>query len=320
MKGSATADVQRLLVIRLSALGDVIHTIPAVVALQRALPAADIAWVVEAPYVELVEKVARVRAIPVSMKRWGRDLVGSRGDLVRTIRTLRSHTHGHTTVDFQGLVKSAALGVLAGGRRRFGFDAGAIREKFALLFINERVDVDTSGHVIEWNLALAKGIAPIERDVAVDFSPFVAEDAPHLAPLRDRVVLLPGAGKANKLWPVERFRELASRIGSSALAVWGPGEEDLARGVDCEVAPPTSLRELAFVLAHARLVVGADTGPLHLAAALHTPLVALFGPTNPRRNGPWGQGAHCISRFDRDRHMASIEVDEVMAMMETLQR
>ncbi len=320
MKRSTTTDVQRLLVIRLSALGDVIHTIPAVVALKRALPDTEIAWVVEKPYAELVERVAGVRAIPVSMKRWGRELVASRSDIARTIRALRIHARAETTVDFQGLVKSASLGVLAGGRRRFGFDAASIREKPALAFLNERIEVDPRGHVIEWNLELARGIAHVDRGGPVDFLPFVAEEAAHLTPLRDRVILLPGAGKVNKLWPIERFRELASRIGSPALAVWGPGEEQLARGAGCDVAPPTTLRELAFVLATARMVVGADTGPLHLAAALHTPVVGLFGPTNPRRNGPWGQPDHSISRFDGDRRMESIGVDEVMGMMETVRR
>jgi heptosyltransferase I len=317
---SATADPERLLVVRLSALGDVIHTIPAVVALSRALPGTSIAWVVEKPYAELVERVTGLRAIPVSMKRWGRDVRGSRGEIQGAAGELRSFARGQDSIDFQGLVKSAALAALSGARRRYGFDVDAIREKPALIFINERSAVRTDQHVIEWNFDLAAAVAPIERKPEVDFTPFVADSSPALAALAGRIVLLPGAGKANKLWPSTCFADLARRLGPRALAVWGPGEIDLARAIGCELAPPTSLRELAFLLRHATAVVGSDTGPLHLAAALHTPVVGLYGPTNPRRNGPWGQLDRCISHFNGDRKMETIGVNEVMAMVESVAR
>jgi lipopolysaccharide heptosyltransferase I len=317
---SAAADPERLLVVRLSALGDVIHTIPAAVALRRALPGTSIAWVVEKPYAELVERVAGLRAIPVSMKRWSRNLRDSRGEIRSAVGELRSFARAQASIDFQGLVKSAALAAISGARRRHGFDVYAIREKPALIFINERSAVRTDRHVIDWNFDLAAAVAPIERNPDVDFNPFVADATPALEALAGRVVLLPGAGKANKLWPSPHFAELARRLGPRALAVWGPGELDLARAIGCEVAPPTSLRVLAYLLRHASAVVGSDTGPLHLAAALHTPLVGLYGPTNPRRNGPWGQLDRCISHFDGDRQMETIGVNEVMAMVESVAR
>lgn len=305
------ASPERLLVIRLSALGDVIHTIPAVVALRTALPATEFAWVVERPYAELVECVAGVRAIPVSLKRWWRQLAASRGEMTGAIQALRSFTRQQASVDFQGLVKSSAFGVLAGARARYGFDVERIREKPALIFINHRVHPE-GRHVIELNMELARAVAPFGAAPHVDFTAFVADETPVMARLRDRVVLLPGAGKTNKLWPVERFRLVAEEAGDASLAVWGPGEEELALAIGCETAPPTSLRELAFILCHARLVIGGDTGPLHLAAALGTPVVGLYGPTDPQRNGPWGQLERCISTFERDRTMASITVREVI--------
>ncbi|HVE70949.1 MAG TPA: glycosyltransferase family 9 protein [Thermoanaerobaculia bacterium] len=131
------------------------------------------------------------------------------------------------------------------------------------------------------------------------------------------IVLLPGAGKANKLWPVERFRELAKRIGPRALAVWGPGERELAEAIGTRIAPPTNLRELAGLLQSAEVVIGADTGPLHLAAALGTKVVGLYGPTDPRRNGPYGQLDRVVGCFTTTKSMESISVNEVM---ETLQR
>jgi len=299
----------RLLVLRLSALGDVIHTIPAVVALRERHPGVPLSWVVEAPYQELVELVAGVEAIPVRLKKWGRAPLEFRDDIRRALRTLRGTA---TSVDFQGLVKSAMLGWLSGAKLRFGFDSRAIREKPALLFTNRKVAVDTAKHVVDQNLELAAAAGAELQPSAVPWERFPADPEGTLADLRGATVLLPGAGKPNKLWPVERFRELAKQIGPAALVVWGPGERGLAEAIGGRIAPPTNLRELASVLQHARVVVGADTGPLHLAAALGTTVVGLYGPTDPRRNGPYGQVTHCIERYHSTKLMESITVEEVV--------
>jgi len=287
----------RLLVVRLSALGDVIHTLPAVAALK---PHFDISWAVEKPYRELVERVGGVRAILLSLKRW------------RSVpEALRAVKGNEVSVDFQGLIKSSALAWRSGAKERWSFDRDAIREKPALLFSNRRVSVDQTQHVIDWNLQLARALVPEVTLPDIDFRPF-ADPAP-----RDRdIVLLPAAGRPEKQWPIERFRELARRIGPKALAVWGPGEEELARQIGCRMAPNTSLRELAAVLRDAELVVGGDTGPLHLAAALGTPLIGLYGPTNPRRNGPYGQLDRCISTFDTAKTMDAIPVEQVLGLLE----
>ncbi|HET7434878.1 MAG TPA: glycosyltransferase family 9 protein, partial [Thermoanaerobaculia bacterium] len=137
----------RLLVLRLSALGDVIHTLPAVAALRGV---AEVSWVVEAPYRELVEIVAGVHAIPVRIKQWPSGM----RDALRSIRAVRADT----SVDFQGLIKSSALGFASGANQRYGFAANAIREKAALLFTNHHVSVDTTKHVIEQNLELARAV------------------------------------------------------------------------------------------------------------------------------------------------------------------
>jgi lipopolysaccharide heptosyltransferase I len=303
----------KLLVLRLSALGDVIHTIPAVMSLKDV--AQEITWVVEAPYRELVEIVAGVKTIPVRMKKWPREPHAA----IDAIRAMRGVD---TAIDFQGLIKSAALGWLSGAKMRIGFSAAAIREKPALVFTNRKVHVLTSQHVVDQNLELAAGATGYARA------------APHPSPLpggerglwtafprpvpgyEGSIVLLPGAGKANKLWPVERFRELAARIGPKALAVWGPGERELAESIGTRVAPPTDLRELAWLLQKAEVVIGGDTGPLHLADALGTKVVGLYGPTDPRRNGPYHQLQNCIDRFRTTKWMESISVEEVMMLLE----
>jgi heptosyltransferase-1 len=294
--------VKRLLVVRLSALGDVIHTIPAVVGLRDQF---EIGWAVESPYRELVEVVAQVKAIPVSLKRWS----------IANIRTARSAVRGHdVAIDFQGLFKSSLLSWSSGAVERYGFSRDFIREKPAAWLVNRPVAIDPSKHVVEWNIELSRAIAPLITDVPrVDFSAFAA-DGP--SGFERRVVLNPGAGRADKLWPVERFRELARRIGKEALVVWGPGERSLAEAVGAELAPPTSLRELARLLRKARLVIAGDTGPLHLAVALGTPVVGLYGPTSPARNGPYGQLANCVETFTTNRSMTSIDVDGVMRKVE----
>ena len=283
--------MKRLLVLRLSALGDVIHTIPAVVSLKET---ADVTWVVEAPYAELVEIVAGVKTIRVRMKKEPKTAFAA-------IRQMRGFD---ASIDFQGLMKSAVLPWIAGVRERIGFERSAIREKPAALFTNRKVPVDTTKHVIDQNLQLA-GVKPGEGNWDAFLSPIDA---------RGEIVILPGAGKPNKIWPY--FKELADRLGPKALVVWGPGEKELAEATGGRLAPPTNLRQLAYLLKNAEVVIGGDTGPLHLAAALDTKVVGLYGPTDSRRNGPYGQLSHVISRFQSTKSMESISVEEVMNTLE----
>jgi len=286
----------KLLVVRLSALGDVIHTIPAVVALREQYD--EIAWAVEAPYRELVEIVAGVRAIPVSLKKWS----------LANVTAAREDVRGFdVAIDFQGLIKSALLARASGAKERIGFASAYVKERPAAWFLTKKVAIDSAKHVVDWNLQLAGVTMP-----EVDFAPFAKGELDS----HGAVVLLPGAGRPEKVWPVERFRALAQRLGERALAVWGPGEEERARAIGCRLAPRTSLRELAQLLKTASVVIGGDTGPLHLADALGTNVIGLYGPTNPRRNGPYSQLHRCISTYETTKRMDAIEVDEVMARIE----
>jgi heptosyltransferase I len=306
--------VTRILVVRLSALGDVIHTIPAVVALRHAL-GADLEWAVERPYAELVETVTGVRAVRASIRKWGHSILASRND----IRIFVSQIRGNDiAVDFQGLIKSALVARFSGARERYGFDRDAIRETLAARFINKHVPVDRSRHVVEWNMQLASAVAGRELAMPpVDFAKFAdvgrvlqpdrGASGQRTRPTSATVIVLPGAGKPNKIWPPERYGEVIRRLGVPAITVWGPNERELAERTGLELAPPTNLRELAAVLRDAALVVGGDTGPLHLAAALGTPVVGLYGPTSVRRNGPFGQLENCVTAAS----METITVDAV---------
>ena len=223
---------------------------------------------------------------------------------MRNILDARSAVRGFdAAIDFQGLVKSALLARASGAKYRIGFAKEFVRERPAAWLMNHRRHIDPARHVVEWNLQLAG----VEKAPEVDFKKFALSPQPAaLSP----VVLLPGAGKRQKLWP--HFRELAKRLGDVALAVWGPGEEELAKTTGARLAPRTNLRELAHLLRDAALVVGGDTGPLHLAAALGTPVVGLYGPTNPARNGPYGQLGNVVESYSTTKSMKSIGVDDVM--------
>ena len=293
----------RLLTVRLSALGDVIHAIPAVMDLQTT---ADVSWIVEAPYAEMVRMVTGAATIPVRLKRW------SRREIAAAWRGVRGFDGA---VDFQGNVKSGVITRVSGAPLRYGFDRNAVRERPATWCYTDPVAIDPSRHVIDWNRALAAAVPGTKTGAAPDWSAFPADPGGLLQTLAGRLVLLPAAGRPEKQWPVERFREVAGRY-PDAVVAWGPGERDRAAAIGGTLAPPTDLRQLAFLLQHARLVVGGDTGPLHLAAALGTRVVGLFGPTDPRRNGPYGQIASTIDHYRSSRSVMTIESAEVLRKIE----
>jgi lipopolysaccharide heptosyltransferase I len=296
----------KLLAIRLTAFGDVIHTIPAVVALRDL--GHDVVWVVERPYRDLVALVAGVDTITVSMKEWGRAFVASRGEMFAARAAMRGFD---AAIDFQGLIKSASLAWVSRAKLRYGFERGAIREAAAGVFLNRRVDVDHAAHVVDWNMALARAVdAHVGEPPRVDFSHYADDPSGKLRGLTQRLILLPGAGRPEKQW--KKFPELARHLGPEALVAWGPGERDLAEAVGADVAPQTTLRELAFLLKNAKLVIGGDTGPLHLAAALGTPVVGIYGPTNPLRNGPYGQLDRVAGSWTTTKSMDSINVDDIL--------
>lgn len=315
-----------VLILRLSALGDILHTLPAVIALREAMPDRRLVWVVEAPYAEMTRMIAPVdEVIPLATKRWRRSL--GKGDtwreLQRSVRQIRHLAMRGASIDFQGLVKSAVIGAAAGCRKRYGFSSSAIRERGALVFLNHRVQVDVSRHVIEQNLQLARGAgASASVPPPVSLGAFPDDPEGKLGELRSSppIILNPGAGRADKLWGVGRFAELAKQIESRwkvrPIVVWGPGEREMAgeivAGSPAVLAPQTSLRELALLLQHARVVVAGDTGPLHLAAAAGTPVVGLFGPTSPLRNGPWGQLDRVVESFSSSKRMEDVTVSGAM--------
>ncbi len=282
---------ESFLVVRLGALGDVVHAMPVVAALREACPSARIGWLVHprlAPLLELVEGLDRVHPLD---RRAG----------ARAIREVRRERYD-VCLDLQGLLKSAAVARLSGARRVIGFSRHLLREP-AAAFAYSATGGDGSGHVIDKNLSLLPLVGVTSRarrfPLRVPETPVVPctreilgldGDAPF-------VLLNPGAAWPNKQWPAERFGEVArvvhERTGLRSAVLWGPGEATLAASVarasggSAHMAPQTNLVEMLALARAARLVISGDTGPLHLAGAVGTPLVGLYGPTPPDRNGPW---------------------------------
>ena len=292
----------RLLVVRLGSLGDLVHTLPAVAAVRRALPAAEIDWLVDAVHEEFLALVPVLTAIvPLRSP--------TAGGWASVIARLRTRQYD-VALDFQGLVKSATLARLSGATRVVGFERDGLRERAAAVFYHERVAVDAGAHVIRKNLRLSAAVGASSDVMEFPIRDVVsgALDAVRRADVSPFALLNPGAAWPNKRWPPDRFGRLAAWLaearGLRSLALWGPGEEALADEVArtssgaAAVAPPTRIGDLVALARAARVMVSGDTGPTHIAAAVGTPVVALFGPTNPGRNGPWADADIALSRYD----------------------
>jgi len=303
----------RLLIVRLSALGDVIHTLPAAHALREAFPEATIGWVIEERWAELLCARGTPRRGPRSAQRplvdWVHtvNLAGWRKSLFRP-RTLQQiakvwsdvrSVRYDVAVDLQGAIRSAVLARWSGARVRCG--AAEPRESPASLWYTRRV-LTRGAHVIEQNLSVVEAVArkrlPVPRlelphDVEAERQ---IEQRLAEAGGGAFAILNPGAGWGAKRWPAERYGRVARALaedGVQTILNYGPGEEDLVREAEAAsqgAAKPMkcSISELIALTRRARLFIGGDTGPLHLAAALQVPVVAIFGPTNPARNGPYG--------------------------------
>jgi ADP-heptose:LPS heptosyltransferase len=326
----------KALVVRLSSIGDVVHTLPALAALHRA--GWEAGWVVEPPARVLLEHNPLLAQVVVAPARQAFAWSGA----LSALGAVRGQRYD-AALDFQGLWKSAAWARLAGARRTIGWERAARREAGSELLLHETVTRVGGGHVIDKNLALLGplGIDAVGlREFPLPFSAeAVARVDAGLAGLRgeELALLNPGGGWASKLWPAERFGQLARALrglGLQSLVSWGPGEEALADRVvaasDGAAARsfPTTLLDYVELARRARLVVAADTGPLHLACAVGTPVVALFGPTDPARNGPFAPEdvvvrrtppcAPCYSR-SCTRHagvMDAISLEEVRSAVE----
>ena len=296
-----------ILIVRLGALGDIVHTIPAAAALRRAFPDATIDWIVDERHRDILELVAGIDRV-ILLER------PVRRGWIEATRALRAGNYD-VALDFQGLMKSAVLARASGARRVLGFSIWHLREKGARPFYSESIETSSPEegatlHVARKNLQLLKALG-IETDV-LEFplrrSPSAARDTMLEQAAEVPIALInPGAAWPNKRWYSDRFGELAAFLhdvrGMVPFILWGPGEEELAeRAIEASqgvarLAPPTSVTDLVEICRVAALMVSGDTGPLHIASAVGTPVVGIFGPTDPDRNGPWAREDLSVSRY-----------------------
>ncbi len=286
-------DEPRFLVLRMSALGDIIHTLPAVCALRESFPKATIDWLVDQKWLSILEGNPCVNNV-ITMDR------ASWGSVIAGVRRIRKANYT-AAIDFQSLYRSAILGWLSGAPQRLGFDANYSRESGAALFYTS-VTTPRRTHKVDHNLELveAAGARASEIRFALPSSPEATEEVERILAakgLSEYFVLSPGGGWGSKCWPPERYgelhRALVQRYGWRGVISFGPGESHLAESVRRSAGSPEpivemfNLKQLIALLRRAKFLVAGDTGPLHVASALGTPVVGLYGPTDPSRNGPY---------------------------------
>lgn len=352
-----------ILIVRLGAMGDVIHALPAVATLRWAMPNATIGWVIEERWLELLsthaalsfarspEKPLIDRLHVVNTKAWRSALLSGKTwrGFSQVRREIRAAQYD-VALDFQGAWKSGILSWMSGAHRRIGF--ANPRERGAKLFYTQQVPTH-SAHVIEHNfellarLASPKDLAEAEQMFGTEQPPLLPADPAaeswcsellhqHEFEAGGFAIINPGAGWGSKCWPSERYAEVARGLrdlGIRSLVNFGPAEESLARQVEsasggAAAAITCSISQLIALTRRARLFVGGDTGPMHLAAALNVPVAAIFGPTDPARNGPFATDAVVLRRAESvtnhsrrgapDQAMLSITSQEVLQSISEL--
>jgi lipopolysaccharide heptosyltransferase I len=330
----------QILIVKLSAIGDVVHTLPAAAFLKRSVPEAHISWAVErragailqgSPVIDqLIEVDARASYKNFVSRATLQPLANQFGNLQSDGQKGRFDV----AIDFQGLLKSGLVIKASGAKRRIGFATDELREKFSRVFLTEQVATSSFPHVIEKNLALARAAIALrpgksreaptgERSAsegeankrfkfAYEFPISVSpEDETYIDQEASKryekfAILNPGGGWLTKLWPAKEFGRIADWLWEemriTSLVTYGPGEETLAQAVQASsrnntaIPFPSTLKQFVALARRAQLFVGGDTGPLHLAAACGTPIVGLYGPTSPARNGPFDERDITVER------------------------
>ena len=312
----------RIVIVKLSSIGDVVHTLPAVALLRRALPHARLTWVVERRASAILEGSPVIdELIEIDTRAWRNRIlssstVGQVRDHLEQLRRPASENgsaNADIAIDFQGLIKSGVVALATRASNRIGFVNADLREKASKLFLTYQVETSRLDHVIEKNIALARAAIAHAAAEAADYRTErlqTYEFPIAVSPEDERTaesaiegpqpfaIINPGGGWPTKLWPAQRYSELAdwlsSECGFKSIVTFGPGEEALAESVAAKAQQRGSVRVVASTLKQfvalarrAALFVGGDTGPLHIAAASGTPIVGIYGPTSPQRNGPF---------------------------------
>lgn len=304
-----------ILIVKLSAIGDVIHTLPSLAALRRRYPEAHITWAIEEFSSDLLMDHPDLDHVLVSRRKsWIRDLRRGRiSDALKEMKAFVSELrtrHYDLVIDFHGLFKSAIIVLLSGGERRLGYDS---LQELSGLFYNEKIHEDMRKHAVDRYLDFARHLG-----AHADKPEFIVAtgqenesrvrallESGGIGPNDVFVAISPQALWETKLWSDQKFAQLGERIMQelNVPVVFTGGDVCATEGIQSFLALPavdlagrTTLRDLACLYRRASLLVTTDSGPMHMAAAMGTPVVALFGPTDPARTGPYGTDHKVIRR------------------------
>lgn len=311
------AKMEKILLVRLSAIGDVVNCLPALRLLKREYPGARVTWAAEMPSASLLEGDRDVDEVfLVKRREWTRGILKARNlvSFSGAFKALRERSFD-VALDFQGNLRSGLVAFASGARLRVGFSAGRVKEHSHIFYTKKVFLPRTAMHRVQKNLLLLEALGirpellPADLEVASSDGATVKRFIKEKKLLKRRMVVLhPGVSSfgAFKQWPREGFAEVAGRLARrkrlTVVVTWGPGERLLAEDVvqlsggAALLGPePRGLRELAYLLKRCVLFVGGDTGPLHIAAAMGTPVVGLYGPKDPAVYGPVGD-RHVIVR------------------------
>jgi lipopolysaccharide heptosyltransferase I len=298
----------KILIIKLSALGDVVHTLPALHALRKEFPGARLDWLVGEAASPLLEDHPLLNRVHVFKKAWRKNFLRHLfSDIIPFYRAMQREKFDWA-IDFQGLTKSGLASYFSGAQKVIGFGDRDGRE-LNKLFTTEKISPAPGLHIVERNLSLLSPLGIVNPEVSFPLPDFKQDrDKPANG---EYVVVNPGAGWVNKKIPLDILGRLCASIfkemGWNIMIAWGPGEESLAgelaeiierHGARARLASGTTIPQLAGLISRSRLFLGGDTGPTHLAAALKIPVVSWFGPSDSRRNGPYGSACAVIQKFN----------------------
>ncbi len=307
----------KILIVKLSSIGDVVHTLPALAAIRRALPDAEIAWAVERGAAEILrgnKLINNLIEIDTRSLRKGKIFREKLSDASKQLRDLRRFKFD-AVLDFQGLLKSATVAKIARAKHIYGFSKANLRESASRFLLTDTVEVQPDSHIIVKNLTLAKEVLKIyvpENDF--EFPIFTDEnhctEAAEIAEIAGEkfAILNPAGGWTTKLWQAENFGALADRLWEenrlTSVVTTAPNEIELAQKVlqnsksgKVLLAQP-SLKGFFELAKKAEIYIGGDTAPTHLAVAANAPIVGIFGPTEWRRNGSPNAADICVERTD----------------------
>jgi lipopolysaccharide heptosyltransferase I len=307
----------KILIVKLSSIGDIVHALPALANIRKEIPDAEIGWAVDSRYAEILRgstMMDHLFELDTRSFSGGKRIEELLLDATAQLGGLRKHKFD-VALDMQGLWKSAAVARYSGAKKRWGFSKGDLREPASRILLTDTVAIEPQTHVVRKNIALASKALRI-TPVQYDFEFSISTNSEHAAEADsiakeaggEFVILNPAGGWVTKLWHAEKYGQLADliwdKLGLASVIAIGPGEEKLAAialansRTGKAIAAKPSLKGFYELAKLARLYVGGDTGPTHIAIAAGTPIVGIFGPTEWWRNGSLNPYDICVERID----------------------